>query len=188
MAWNCSKHAASWCLENLCIAHFTESNHPCQQEIGTERDGVVRERCNFFDIFLLPYYRVFWHMRLLSEHALLLEYRGTKVNRNIYNIGAPAFSINSHNAVFGYRCMRKKHVYGVGIVITWYCSWHARICCHVYSASQSEWTKDVFSVKAMAHKEIGRKNFIVPLFKSYNYFFFKILKSGEIQNFPEILH
>ena len=36
----------------------------------------------------------------LSEHAPLLEYRHTEVNQNIYNIGVPAFSINSQNAVF----------------------------------------------------------------------------------------
>ena len=37
----------------------------------------------------------------LSEHAPLLEYRRMEVNRNIYNIGAPAFSINSQN--WGFR-------------------------------------------------------------------------------------
>ena len=36
----------------------------------------------------------------LSEHAALLKYRRTKVNCNIYNIGAPAFSINSRNVFF----------------------------------------------------------------------------------------
>ena len=33
----------------------------------------------------------------LIEHALLVEYRCTKVNRNINNIGASAFSIKSQN-------------------------------------------------------------------------------------------
>ena len=36
----------------------------------------------------------------ISEHAPLLEYRHTEVNRNIYNIGAPTFSINSQKVVF----------------------------------------------------------------------------------------
>ena len=36
----------------------------------------------------------------LSEHAPLLEYRRMEVNRNIYNIGAPAFSVNSQNPAF----------------------------------------------------------------------------------------
>ena len=35
----------------------------------------------------LPHYRAFWQMRL-------------EVNHNIYNIGAPAFSINSQNTGF----------------------------------------------------------------------------------------
>ena len=33
-------------------------------------------------------------------HAPLLEYRHTEVNHNIYNIGAPTFSINSQNVAF----------------------------------------------------------------------------------------
>ena len=49
-----------------------------------------------------------WHTILLrflahvplSELAPLLELRHTEVNCNIYNIGAPTFSINSQNAVF----------------------------------------------------------------------------------------
>ena len=46
----------------------------------------------------------------LSEHARLLEYSHTEVNWNIYNIGAPAFSINSQNTgfFFGYRRMHQK--------------------------------------------------------------------------------
>ena len=36
----------------------------------------------------------------LSEHAPLLEYSRLEVNRNIYNTGAPAYSINSQNMVF----------------------------------------------------------------------------------------
>ena len=39
-------------------------------------------------------------MRRLSEHVPLLKHRRTEVNRNIYNIGAPAFSIKFQNAVF----------------------------------------------------------------------------------------
>ena len=35
-----------------------------------------------------------------NGHAPLLEYRRMKVNCNIYNIGAPAFSINSQNTDF----------------------------------------------------------------------------------------
>ena len=46
-------------------------------------------------------------MRLLSEHAPLLEYRPTEVNHNICNIGAPTFSINSQNAVFQL-CAKKR--------------------------------------------------------------------------------
>ena len=35
----------------------------------------------------------------LSKHAPLLKCRLTEVNCNIFNIGAPAFSVNSQNAV-----------------------------------------------------------------------------------------
>ena len=44
----------------------------------------------------------------LSEHAPVLEYWRTAVNCNIYDIGAPTFSINSQNTFFGYRCMCQK--------------------------------------------------------------------------------
>ena len=36
----------------------------------------------------------------LSKHVLLLEYRHTEVNCNIYNIGAPTFSSISQNMFF----------------------------------------------------------------------------------------
>ena len=35
-----------------------------------------------------------------SEHVPLLECRRTEVNRNIYNTGAPAFSVNSQSTYF----------------------------------------------------------------------------------------
>ena len=38
-------------------------------------------------------------LRFLA-HVPLLEYRRTEVTRNIYNVGAAAFSINSQNVVF----------------------------------------------------------------------------------------
>ena len=49
----------------------------------------------------IPYYHAFWHMQLVSEHAPLLEYRRTEVNRNMYDIGSRAFSINPQNALWG---------------------------------------------------------------------------------------
>ena len=53
------------------------------------------------------------HAPVMGEHAPLLKYRCMEVNRNIYNIGAPAFSIKSQNAFFGYRCMgQKARLYG----------------------------------------------------------------------------
>ena len=47
------------------------------------------------------------HEHKQSDHAPLLEYRSMEVNRNIYiyNIGAPAFSINSQNDFF-FGCRR----------------------------------------------------------------------------------
>ena len=36
----------------------------------------------------------------LSEHAPLLEYGHMEVNRNVYNIGAPACSVSPQNAFF----------------------------------------------------------------------------------------
>ena len=45
---------------------------------------------------------------LLSEHAPLTEYRSIEVNCNIFNIGTPAFSINSQTAVFQLRRMYQK--------------------------------------------------------------------------------
>ena len=55
----------------------------------------------------------------LNEHAPLLEYSRTEVNRNIYDIGTPAFSINSQNATFfGYRCMyQKARSYGICVAV-----------------------------------------------------------------------
>ena len=51
----------------------------------------------FFAVTILSHFLA--HVPV-SEHAPLLEYRRTEVNRNIYNIDAPTFSINSQNMVF----------------------------------------------------------------------------------------
>ena len=50
----------------------------------------------------------------LSEYAPLLEYRRMEVNCNIYNIGAPVFSIISQNVFFSATgACTKKHDYMV---------------------------------------------------------------------------
>ena len=48
-----------------------------------------------------------------SEHAPQLKYRRTEVNSNIYNMGAPAFSINSQNAFLAIGACPKKRDYTV---------------------------------------------------------------------------
>ena len=61
-----------------------------------------------FIAYLLEYMYVDYYTALLhflahvpiSESALLLEYRHMEVNCNIYNMGAPAFSIIPQNVVF----------------------------------------------------------------------------------------
>ena len=49
----------------------------------------------------------------LSEHAPVLEYRHTEVNYNVhvYNIGTPAFSIISQNAIIQCGWMQYPGVY-----------------------------------------------------------------------------
>ena len=60
----------------------------------------------FFAVTVLSHFLV--HVPI-SEHAPLLECRWTEVNRNIYNIGAPTFSINSQNVFFALGTCTKKH-------------------------------------------------------------------------------
>ena len=57
---------------------------------------------------LVPYYCTFWHMRLYSNI-------GTR-KRNIDNIGAPAFSINSQNPFCYSRMHQKERLYDMCII------------------------------------------------------------------------